>query len=273
MEHAETVESYEAVPLALPGEAGLQASGAAVLRRRSARPGRRAVVYVHCQGDAFVPDDLAGWYTDRGFHFYAADLREIGADGRHPDGGNRAAADLGDCFTCLDAAAAHVRGTDAIDTMIVAAHGAGALVAALWCHARRGSRPADALVLASPGWATTPSWLGWARARRAPGPASPLLAGARRRIRRGLDIACPVLVMCPAAGWNAPGGAGGLLVPGALANGRVTMRLGEHVTWLRLPGGRPGPAGPACPARRREFDELGRWLSAYLSGQIRDQLL
>jgi serine aminopeptidase S33 family len=276
MEHSEMIDGYEAVPLALPGHDGLPDSGAAVLRRRSARPGRRAVMYVHCRGDAFVPDDLVGWYTDRGFHFYAADLREVGADERQPADGNQAAQDLGDCFTCLDAAATHVRGADAIDTMIVSAHGAGAVIAALWCHARRGSRPADALVLASPSWATAPSWPGWPRTaagRPAPVRASPLLTGARRRLRRGLDIACPVLVMCPATGWNAPGGAGGLLVPRALALRRATMRLGEHVTWLKLPGGLPGEVRPNEAGRRRVCDELGRWLSAYLSGQIRDQLL
>jgi len=51
------------------------------------------------------------------------------------------------------------------------------------------------------------------------------------------------------------------------------MRLGEHVTWLKLAGGLPGQAMPQGAGRRRVFDELGRWLSAYLSGQIRDQLL
>ena len=163
MEHDGTIEGYEAVPLALPEDAGPLGSGAAVLRRRSARPGRRAVVYVHCRGDSFVPEDLVGWYTDRGFHFYAADLRDVGGADRTGPDASRAAADLGDCFTCLDAAAAHVRGADAIDTMIVSAHGTGAVIAALWCHARRGSRPADALVLASPDWGTAPSWLGWAR--------------------------------------------------------------------------------------------------------------
>jgi hypothetical protein len=276
MEHTEIIEGYEAVPLALPEQAGLPGSGAAVLRRRSARPGRRAVMYVHCRGDSFVPEDLVSWYTDRGFHFYAADLREVGAEERQPADGNQAAQELGDCFTCLDAAAAHVRVVDAIDTMIVSAHGAGAVIAALWCHARRGSQPADALVLASPGWATAPPWPEWAgtvTGRRSPARPSPLLTGARRRLRRGLDIACPVLVMCPATGWNVPGGAGGLLVPRALALRRATMRLGEHVTWLKLPGGLPGEVMPDGAGRRRVFDELGRWLSAYLSGQIRDQLL
>jgi len=276
MEHSGTIEGYEAVPLALPEDAGPLGSGAAVLRRRSGRPGRRAVVYVHCRGDSFVPEDLVAWYTDRGFHFYAADLRAVGADERPGNDATRAAQDLGDCFTCLDAAAAHVRGTDAIDTMIVSAHGTGAVVAALWCHARRGSKPADALILASPDWGTAPSWLGRVRpldAGRSARRPSPLLTGARRRLRRGLDIPCPVLVMCPATGWDAPGGAGGLLVPRALSTGRVTMRLGEHVTWLKLHDGLPGQVLSVGPERRRLFDELGRWLGAYLSGQIRDQLL
>lgn len=67
--------------------------------------------------------------------------------------------------------------------------------------------------------------------------------------------------------------AGGLLVPRALTLRRATMRLGEHVTWLKLAGGLPGEVMPDSAGRRRVFDELGRWLSAYLSGQIRDQLL
>ena len=51
------------------------------------------------------------------------------------------------------------------------------------------------------------------------------------------------------------------------------MRLGEHMTWLKLAGGLPGQATADGAGRRRVFDELGRWLSAYLSGEIRDQLL
>ena len=182
MEHAETIEGYEAVPLALPDHTCPQGSGAAVLRRRSARPGRRAVMYVHCRGDSFAPEDLVGWYTDRGFHFYAADLREVGADERPGGDANQAAQDLGDCFACLDAAAAHVREVDAIDTMIVSAHGAGAVIAALWCHARRGSQPADALVLASPSWAHRAVMAGMGQARRGEADAggAPLAVAGRR---------------------------------------------------------------------------------------------
>ena len=53
---------------------------------------------------------------------------------------------------------------------------------------------------------------------------------------------------------------------GTLAGRRATIRLGEHVTWLTLDGGLPGQAPAPAPQRRHVLDELGRWLSAYLSG-------
>jgi hypothetical protein len=239
------------------------------------------VVYVLCAGDDFVTDDVVAWYTGRGFHFYAADLREVGRPARSAAGARVAAEDLAECFRCLDAAAAHLRDNDDIAHLVACGHGSGALIAALWCHARRGSRPADALILARPDLGRGARWR--AAARRIP-----LVAGARRRVRQGLDIACPVLVRCPAGGWEVPGGAGGLLGSPVLAGGRSTIRLGEHVTWLKMAAGLPGepppsrppyaaplPADPLPPRpqRRRFFDELGRWLGAYLSGEIRDQLL
>lgn len=278
IDHDGTAETYEAVPLEIGG-AVIQGGGAAVLRRRSARPSRWAVMYVHCLDDPFVPADLVSWYTDRGFHFYVADLREVGGGHGGPEG-NRAAEELHECFTCLDAAMDHLRGTGAIDTVVVCAHGTGALIAALWCHARRGSRPADAVVLASPalgrtsrlarpGVAPVVPLSGQQPVRRA----SPLLAAAQRRVRRGLDIPAPVLVMCHESGWDVPGGAGGLLGLRAIVGRQAVMRFGEHVTWLKVEGALPGQSWSAPGGFKPFFDELGRWLSAYLSGQIRDQLL
>jgi Serine aminopeptidase, S33 len=285
-------EGYETVPLLIPGAVGdADGNGVAVLRRRTARPSKRAVVYVHCLGDSFVPAELVSWYTSRGFHFYAADLRAVGSGGAAAAAaGNRAAGELGRCFAYLDAAVTDLRASDAIETVVVSAHTAGALVAALWCHARRGSRPVDALILASPELGNGRPWPGRAgRPGRSPAPEdgpparpSPLLSGAQRRLRRGLDIACPVLVMCPAGQGHGPGGTGGLLplgvlgalgALGTLAGRRATIRLGEHVTWLTLDGGLPGqPPAPASQCKRL-LDEIGRWLGAYLSGQVRDQLL
>jgi len=56
------VEGYETVPLLIAGAAAdPNGNGMAVLRRCTVRPSKRAVVYVHCLDDSFVPHDLAGW--------------------------------------------------------------------------------------------------------------------------------------------------------------------------------------------------------------------
>ncbi len=123
----------------------------------------------------------------------------------------------------------HVREADGIETVVLCAHASGAIIAALWCHARRASQPADALVLASPALRGG-SWLARTVGRRLTAPSRrtpPLLAVARRRVRRGLDISCPVLVLCPSEDWDAPGGTGG---PARAAGGR-----------------RPGPRSGSAP--------------------------
>jgi alpha-beta hydrolase superfamily lysophospholipase len=316
-EHDGTLDGYEAVQLP-PAPAQLDCRGAAMLRRRSARTSKRAVLYLHCLADSFVPEDLASWYTERGFHFYVADLRPQ-ARLDQPAGGRRSPLGLGECFSALDAMSGYLRDAEAIDTMVVSAHAAGALIAALWCDARRDGRPADALILAGPafgsgrrkrmfrrlrkaGLAGRPGQAGQAEAAReadadgkttasktstgggtaaaadvgglAEGGRLPgLLAGAQRQLRGGLDIACPVLVMCTAADWDAPGGGRRRKGLRHLGGGPGTTRLGPHVTWLRLDEGLTGPLPPGGPESRPFFRELGRWLGAYLSGQFRDQLL
>jgi alpha-beta hydrolase superfamily lysophospholipase len=270
----DAAEGYEAValPLLLEDPSGTHGLDGAVLRRRSARPTKRAVIYLHCMSDSFVPADLASWYTERGFHFYVADLRRLG-DPDRPAAENHAE-ELGEYLACLDTAVQHVREEDGIETVVLCAHATGAVIAALWCHARRASQGVDALVLASPSLRGG-SWLARTVGRRVTVPSRrtpPLLTVARRRVRRGLDISCPVLVLCPSEDWDAPGGTGRLPALPA-PRGQATIRLGAHVTWLRLDGAQPGQALPGGAARKRVFDELARWLSAYLSGQIRDQLL
>jgi hypothetical protein len=290
------VDGYEAVEL-LPAPAEPGSGGVAMLRRRSARSSRRAVLYVHCLTDSFVPESLASWYAERGFQFYVADLRPS-ARPDQPADEQGAGADLSGCTGALDVMARHLRESEAIDTMVVSAHATGALMAALWCDARRKASPAEALILADPafgtgrrmhlgqdtgsgkgsgfakgsssGKGTVPHEAGTVRGRRLPGP----LAGAQRRLRRGLDISCPVLVMCTAADWDAQcEGRRGLLLRRRYGGGAGTPRLGRHVTWLRLDDGQAGPLPPAEAEGRPFFGALGRWLGAYLAGQFRDQLL
>ncbi|MGI9005562.1 MAG: hypothetical protein ACR2FU_05070 [Streptosporangiaceae bacterium] len=139
------------------------------------------------------------------------------------------------CFAALDAACGHLREADGIDAIILSAQEHAAAPAAAWCHARRASNPVDALILANPEFG------------RGPGGT--------------LDIACPVLVIA-AAGPR-------LRAAGRRRRGPDGIRLGQHVTWLHVESG-PGAAGPD---RRRLFDEMGRWLGAYMYGKVRDQLL
>jgi hypothetical protein len=267
-ERAGAADSYEAAPVPAPGQAapdkaappkaGLpkaalhtvtdSGGGGVILRRRSALPSRRSVLYLHCALDTFVPEDLVSWYTERGFHFYVADLRPQDRLER-PGRQRRQGPGRDECFAGLDAACRHLRDTEGIDMIIVSADAEDALTAALWCDARRDAGLADALILSSPAFG--------------------------RRQRRGLDIACPVLVMSSGGDPSAQGGAatGRLTTRRRRRSDASALRLGPHVTWLRLEDGLDGQAGGAGADRRQLFDELGRWLGAYMYGKVRDQLL
>lgn len=244
-EARDEVEAYGADELRTDGNLRSAAdlrtgsAGEAMLHRRSALPSRRAVLYLLCQRDCAVTDDLVAWYTERGFHFYIADLRPQDQMDQ-PDGQGRGEPRRAERFARLDAAARQLR-DDGIDMIIVSAHSSGAHTAALWCDARREADVADALILSRPTFG--------------------------RRLRRGLNIACPVLVLS-----GGPQARGGRLAVGARRRGAGAIRLGPHVTWLRLEPPEGEEAG-ADAGQRRVFDELGRWLGAYMYGQVRDQLL
>ncbi|HEX3924940.1 MAG TPA: hypothetical protein VHY31_21835 [Streptosporangiaceae bacterium] len=253
-----------------------------MLRRRSVLPTRRAVLYVQGQPDTFVPEDLVTWYTERGFHFYVVDLRPPdGPDNPDKPGRRRKSRGGGEALGRLDSAGRHLRDAEGIDMVMVTAHGADALTAAQWCAQRPRAGRADALILSSPEFG--------------------------RKLRCGLDIECPVLVL---SSGREPEGRPGRLAPWGRRTPGTAVRLGAHVTWLRIddaldsagaataaepavkadvtadsgaaadnsadgPAGEPGagPAGDAAGDRRRFFDELGRWLGAYMYGSVRDQLL
>jgi hypothetical protein len=224
-EHDRGAGEYEEIGIT-PGPAA--GAGWTMLRRRSALPSRRAVLHVSGRSGLSVPDDIARWYTGRGFHFYAAGQRPRAAGRPRGRDGGRPQARLGGRgrtrarFALLDAACAQLRETEGISSVLISAQSADALAVARWCDARRDAGPADALILSEPRFG--------------------------RRLRRGLHIACPVLVLSQAARPRA---------------GNAGPALGPHVTWLWLAG----------PDRKLIFDEMGRWLGAYMYGQVRDQLL
>lgn len=248
-------------PVEIPGRLAAARPDTAIFRRSSGQPSRRAVLHVQAAGDPEVPPDLGAWYTGRAFHFYL--LAGLRLPALAPVGPRPAARFLSAAFADLDAACAHLRGVDGMASLIVSASGRGAIAAALWCAAR--PSVAEALILLEP----------------------QLAAGSSL----SLDIDCPALVLTDPAAPGRPAHRGLIrahpaTTPAGLAAGRkprgwharrraapadgAGLQLGGHVTWLRLPA---GPALDDAAGRRQFFDELGRWLGAYMYGHVRDQLL
>ena len=209
---------------------------------RSVQPTRRAVLHIQPAGDPSTPPDLVEWFTARGFHFYstAVPLPSDSVLGRL-----LTARHLKVARADLELARAHLVDAEGIASIIVTAVGRAAIATALWLNRREFT--ADALILHDP--ALPP-------------------AGHLR-----VDIGCPVLVLSeshadgtvPRRGWS---GRRGLSRGGG--QGNAGLQLGAHVTLLRLAG---GASMPQSSGRQQYFDEVGRWLGAYMYGGLQDQLL
>jgi alpha-beta hydrolase superfamily lysophospholipase len=121
---------------------------------------RRAVLYVHGFADYFFQRDFAEWWTERGYDFYALDLRKYGRSLREHQTPNYVE-DVHDYFEELDQAWQRVAQRDRHDEVVLAAHSTGGLVVSLWADARRGTLAGlRGLVLNSP-WLDMqgPLWL------------------------------------------------------------------------------------------------------------------
>jgi alpha-beta hydrolase superfamily lysophospholipase len=131
---------------------------ATLVRRRAERPARRAVLYVHGFVDYFFQTHLADFFVDRGWDFYALDLRKYGRSLRQHQTPNFCR-DLTEYYPELDEAARIVRAEDGHDTMLVVGHSTGGLIASLWAHDRRHTDTVDGLVLNSPFFDINAPWL------------------------------------------------------------------------------------------------------------------
>jgi alpha-beta hydrolase superfamily lysophospholipase len=122
---------------------------ATLVRRRADRPSRRAVLYVHGFVDYFFQTHLADFFVERGWDFYALDLRKYGRS-LLPHQTPNFASSLTDYFPELDEAARIIRDQDGHDQMLVSGHSTGGLITSLWAHSRRGQGIVDGLFLNSP---------------------------------------------------------------------------------------------------------------------------
>jgi alpha-beta hydrolase superfamily lysophospholipase len=131
---------------------------ATLVRRRADRPTRRAVLYVHGFVDYFFQTHLADFFAERGWDFYALDLRKYGRS-LLPHQTPNFARSLTDYFPELDEAARIIRDEDGHDQMLVAGHSTGGLITSLWSHARQGQGLVDGLFLNSPFFDFNVPWL------------------------------------------------------------------------------------------------------------------
>ncbi len=132
---------YQAATIPLRPDAEGEAV-ATLVRRVSATPGnsadRRAVLHVHGFADYFFQTVAADYWVDRGYDFYALDLRKYGRSMR-PHQTPNYVADLRAYDEEIDRAWAEV--TAEHDHVVLTAHSTGGLTLPLWAHGRRGSIP------------------------------------------------------------------------------------------------------------------------------------
>jgi alpha-beta hydrolase superfamily lysophospholipase len=107
---------------------------ATLVHRPADVPTDRAVLHVHGFADYFFHTEYAEWWTDRGYDFYALDLRKYGRsilDHQTPN----YVEDIGEYFPDLDAAWDRIVATHS--RVVATAHSTGGLTLPLWLQHRR----------------------------------------------------------------------------------------------------------------------------------------
>jgi alpha-beta hydrolase superfamily lysophospholipase len=128
-------EPYLAETIALPPDEEGPVVATLVVRR-AAEPTGRAVLHVHGFCDYFFQTAYAEWWNERGYDFYAVDLRKYGRSLR-PHQTPNYVTDLRQHFPELDASLHRVVERDGHDHVVLSAHSTGGLVTALWANERR----------------------------------------------------------------------------------------------------------------------------------------
>ena len=99
-------------------------------------PARGAVLHVHGFADYFFQTDYAAWWVERGYDFYALDLRKYGRSLREHQTPNYVD-DLVTYDEELDAAWDRITERDGHRRVVVSGHSTGGLTTPLWLDRRR----------------------------------------------------------------------------------------------------------------------------------------
>ncbi|AGZ39744.1 alpha/beta hydrolase [Actinoplanes friuliensis] len=287
---------------------------ATLVRRRGDTPSRRAVLYVHGFVDYFFQTHLADFFVERGWDFYALDLRKYGRS-LLPHQTPNFCRSLTDYYPELDESARIIREQDGHDQLLVAGHSTGGLITSLWSHSRSNEGLVDGLFLNSPFFDFNAPWLlrrpianivGRASGRK-PYRVLPLstlglygqslhsdhrgewtydlawkpvngfpvrtgwLEAIRRgqaRLRAGLTIDAPVMVACSTRTFRGRGWTEDVRLSDAVLDvehiARWAPRLGSRVTIARFDGGLHDLTLSGKDVRVEVFQELGRWVDAFV---------
>jgi alpha-beta hydrolase superfamily lysophospholipase len=130
---------------------------ATLVRRRAETPSRRAVLYVHGFVDYFFQTHLADFFVERGWDFYALDLRKYGRSLLEHQTPNFCRS-LTEYYAELDEAIRIIREEDGHDRVLLGGHSTGGLITSLWSHSRQGQGLVDGLFLNSPFFDFNASW-------------------------------------------------------------------------------------------------------------------
>jgi alpha-beta hydrolase superfamily lysophospholipase len=122
---------------------------ATLVSRPATRPTGRAVLYLHGWADYFFQSHLADLYVDRGFDFYAIDLRKYGRS-LLPHQTPAFVRDISEYYPEMDEAVRIIRTEDGHDRLLLNGHSTGGLIAALWAHRARAEGLVDGIFLNSP---------------------------------------------------------------------------------------------------------------------------
>ncbi|MCU1516348.1 MAG: lysophospholipase [Pseudarthrobacter sp.] len=154
--HADILgDGFEACSFEAAGDDGVARTATLVRYRPAAgfAPGvsgrRRAVLFLHGWSDYFFNVDLARFWADSGFEFYALDMHNHGRSLR-PDAPGGYVADLAD-YDAEISRAIRIIGSDGAASepeLTLMGHSTGGLVAALWVGGHPGA--ASRLILNSP---------------------------------------------------------------------------------------------------------------------------
>ncbi|PZR25421.1 MAG: alpha/beta hydrolase [Citrobacter freundii] len=119
-----------------------------LIRKTCAAPSCKGVLYVHGYNDYFFQEEMAAAYLNRGYNFYALDLRKYGRSYRPHQLFNHTL-DLSEYYADITDAIAIMR-QEGNTTIILSGHSNGGLTMALFAHDHKGKGLFDGLFLNSP---------------------------------------------------------------------------------------------------------------------------